>query len=285
MESNTNQIRFREYQTGEKCPVCGRILTFADVFGKPYRKMCLCEEEKAKKEKEADILKGRNLYRSQIEAESGLYGQWLEKSRVPYVCIPGQNEAYNAVLAFVERYKNNYMVAAKNENGREISLENRKGLLIIGSTGCGKTHLAAFAAQAIIDAVRIPEEDALQTGRLGIVQTRMNPVKFVNTVDLMSRVKASFSRNDLRSEDVLSPYEGTGVLILDDIGAEKSTEWTQEKFYEIVEFRNNYRKPMILTSNLKPVDLQDWIGARTYDRIRESCRLVVITAPGQRVTA
>lgn len=284
-EIRTNAFKFKEEESSETCPNCGRPLIIANVFGKPYHKMCPCEEEQNRKHRQSVIEKGTELYRAQIRAESGLLGVWLEKSMDRYNPREGQFEAAAAARDFVARYKAGYTIKVPTEQGYEKAIKNKKGLLLIGSTGCGKTHIACAIANAVSTLAIIPEEDALVAGNLGIIQHHINPVKFINTVNLMTEIKASFSKDRASAGEIITPYQTTGVLILDDVGAEKASEWTQEKLYEIIEFRNTYEKPMIITTNLKPADLQQWLGDRNYDRIRESCKMVAITAPGQRETA
>ena len=285
MEVTTRGFVFKETESEQKCPDCGRNIIIATVFGSPYRKLCVCEEAKLQQIKQRDTLKGIDLYREQMRENSGLDGIWLERSLETFRPRTGQKEAADAARDFILRHINKYKIQETDERGKETNSFNFKGLLVIGSTGCGKTHLAVAIANAIIRDADISDEDAEKAGRLGITQYTANPVKFTNVVTLLQTVKASFSRNDISSEEIIRPFQTTGVLILDDLGAEKTSEWTQERIYEIVEYRNNHKKPMIITSNLKPADLQTWLGDRTYDRVRETCKLVIITAGGQRVTA
>jgi DNA replication protein DnaC len=58
-------------------------------------------------------------------------------------------------------------------------------------------------------------------------------------------------------------------LIIDDIGAEKASEWVQEVIFRIVDARYRRNKPILATSNLEPKLLSDRIGARAYDRLVE----------------
>ena len=75
------------------------------------------------------------------------------------------------------------------------------------------------------------------------------------------------------------------LLVLDDLGAEKSSEWTKSVLFEIIDYRYNEMLPILITTNCPPKELKAKIGDRSYDRIREMCALVPVTAESQRKTA
>ena len=69
---------------------------------------------------------------------------------------------------------------------------------------------------------------------------------------------------------------------MDDLGAEKPTEWTKERLFEIVDYRYSEELPIVITTNRTPKEMIDSLGARIYDRIKEMCVLVSTAAPSQR---
>jgi len=75
------------------------------------------------------------------------------------------------------------------------------------------------------------------------------------------------------------------VLALDDMGAEKPTEWVNERLFEIIDYRYNEYLPVIASTNATPAELKTQIGERSFDRLREMCVFVAVTAKSQRVTA
>jgi DNA replication protein DnaC len=75
------------------------------------------------------------------------------------------------------------------------------------------------------------------------------------------------------------------LLVLDDLGAEKTTEWVQSVIYEIIDHRYNEYLPLIITTNLKAGELAEKLGSRTADRIRSFCKLVMLNLKSQRPTA
>jgi DNA replication protein DnaC len=112
-------------------------------------------------------------------------------------------------------------------------------LVLLGGYGSGKTHLAAAIANR-----------CLEHGQ---------PVLFVVVPDLLDHLRATFSpasavRYDERFDDV----RNAPVLILDDLGAQTTSPWAQEKLYQIFNYRYNARLPTVITSNheLEEIDLR-----------------------------
>lgn len=146
-----------------------------------------------------------------------------------------------------------------------------KGLLFYGPYGVGKTHLAVGILKAIIR----------NTGARGY---------FFETPDLLRQVRHTYN---VKVEDtelsVLRPIMEAELLVLDDLGTEKTSEWVQETLGLLINNRYNARRPTIFTSNLyDPLDSSDpnsflfQIGARTRSRLREMCEWIEIQGPDVR---
>lgn len=58
-----------------------------------------------------------------------------------------------------------------------------------------------------------------------------------------------------------------GVLLIDDIAAERKTEWTADQMARVIDDRHRHRRPTLITSNLDPTALETWLGERTYSRL------------------
>jgi DNA replication protein DnaC len=137
-------------------------------------------------------------------------------------------------------------------------------LILKGSYGCGKTHLAAAIANYQVEHGR--------------------PVLFVVVPDLLDHLRAAFAPDspvtfDRRFETVRT----APLLILDDLGAQSSTSWAQEKLYQILNYRYNAQLPTVLTTNFELEDLD----ARLRSRITELewSSVVHILAPDYRGSA
>ena len=137
--------------------------------------------------------------------------------------------------------------------------ETRQGLYIHGPVGTGKTHVLWAIRKMLIK--RLEENLPAQAGSYS---------RIYNITELIHKIRAEFDRRN--GEDVLGELlEYDGILMLDDIGAEKITDWVAETFYMLINRRYEGRLPTIFTSNLPVADLAERIGDRTASRIVEMC--------------
>ena len=144
-----------------------------------------------------------------------------------------------------------------------------KGLFLTGPVGSGKTHLAV----AINDYIaRILKRKLDYHSRFII---------FTTAIDLLSEIKYSYESND--TERTITYYEDCSLLILDDLGIEKSTEWSHELFYKIIDTRYSNLKPTIITTNLSDEELKVKLSERIVSRIFEMCEGVKFTGTDYRI--
>ena len=137
-----------------------------------------------------------------------------------------------------------------------------RGLFFVGDPGVGKTHLAVAILKQVI----------LTRGARGI---------FYDTRDLLKLIRSTYNDANKTTElDVLRPVMEADLLVLDDLGAEKTSEWVEETLNLIVNTRYNERRATIFTSNypdLPPdsnpavITLHDRIGFRMRSRLHEMC--------------
>lgn len=139
------------------------------------------------------------------------------------------------------------------------------GLLFLGTCGVGKTHLAVALLKHVI----------LEKRDRGI---------FCDFRDLLRDIQASWNQVSQTSEiEVLRPVLDADVLVLDELGANKPTEWVRDTVAHIINCRYNDKRLTIFTSNYldepsKPGEetLTDRIGARLRSRLYEMCKEVEI---------
>ncbi len=165
-----------------------------------------------------------------------------------------------------------------------------RGVMLIGGVGCGKTHLSAAVVNHILDNWRIPDsvlrDAALLPGACSYDFLRKLPrVVLTTTVDMYAKIREAYDDNGETLEDAVRRYRCANLLILDDVGMEKTTEWSLERLAEIIDSRYNELLPTVITTNLTPEKLKAAVGDRVYDRIREMCKLYTITEPSHRPTA
>ncbi len=147
------------------------------------------------------------------------------------------------------------------EAARDYADKPSGWLVLKGSYGCGKTHLAAAIANR-----------SIEWGR---------PVLFITVPDLLDHLRAAFGPGspagfDQRFEDVRS----APLLILDDLGTESPTSWAQEKLFQIVNYRYNARLPTVITTNHELEEITLRIRSRLADP--DLSRIVTILAPDYR---
>lgn len=124
-----------------------------------------------------------------------------------------------------------------------------QSLILAGPYGTGKTSLAVSVIQK-----RITEhgERAL----------------FTNVNTLFEEIKALFGREN-ESSQLLQRVMNVPLLVLDDLGAERATEWVQSNLYNILNYRLTNNKPTIVTTNLDMEELTERLGARTVERLKK----------------
>ena len=139
------------------------------------------------------------------------------------------------------------------------------GLLYLGRCGVGKTHLAVAALKELI-----------KKGISGL---------FYDFRDLLKEIQDSYNPNTHTSElKILAPVFEAEVLVLDELGASKPTEWVQETMTHVINKRYNDKKITIFTSNYLDIPLgtsydetlTDRVGVRLRSRLHEMCRLIMM---------
>lgn len=152
------------------------------------------------------------------------------------------------------------------------------GLYIAGPVGTGKTYQAAALVRLrfrvfdppVLDPYYNPGQ--LRAGR---------PVVWANVPRLLEEVRRSFDAPDTAPEGL----EHAPLVVLDDIGAEKPSEWVEERLYCIVNERYESGLPVIVTSNLTPAKLGERVGARLASRLREMCEVHGLGGRDRRLAA
>lgn len=144
--------------------------------------------------------------------------------------------------------------------------ETRKGIYIHGSVGTGKTHIA-YALKKHWDE-----------------KNQYKPAIFWNVTELLQRTKDDFDRVSYdKRRDVESLKESKSLLIMDDIGTEKASEWVIDQLYMLINKRYNDMLPVVFTSNLSVEELGRTLGDRIASRIVEMCDIVELTGEDRRL--
>ncbi len=139
-----------------------------------------------------------------------------------------------------------------------------RGLLLMGTCGVGKTHLAVSILKALTE--------------------RKFSCLFYEFGSLLKQIQDSYNPNTQSSElKILSNIFDAEVLVLDEIGASKPTDWVRDTMAHIINTRYNDKKLTIFTTNFlderkadKEETLEDRIGVRLRSRLYEMCKTIKI---------
>jgi len=199
-------------------------------------------------------------------------GRMLERARIPrryehctleeYAIFPGQNASLGASLRTARKFVESYPLETAGT-----------GLLLTGSIGVGKTHLAVGILQALIQ----------ERGAKGL---------FYDYRELLKQVQNSYNAKVSATElEILAPVFEAEVLVLDELGASKPTDWVWDTVAHILNTRYNDKRTTIITTNyanlpplgveqagtrsmMREESLGDRIGERMRSRLQEMCVVV-----------
>ncbi len=150
---------------------------------------------------------------------------------------PGQRKNLKACQQYAEQFRKN------QEAGR--------CLLLLGKPGTGKTHLANAIAGHII----------VNCGATAVYRT---------VAGILQHVKGSYdSRSEYTEAEAFSSLIEPSLLIIDEVGATKPTEFEQATLFNIINGRYEDQRPTVVVSNLMPEELPAVLGERCVDRLRE----------------
>ncbi len=145
------------------------------------------------------------------------------------------------------------------------------GLLILGPVGVGKTHLAVAILAELVES----------KGARGL---------FCDFTSLLERLQATYSRSsETAAEEILDPYRDAELLVLDELGARRPSDWARDILYGLLNTRYNRKRTTLITTNYgdqpeKPggETLEIRIGVPVRSRLSEMCQLVLINGPDYR---
>ena len=227
------------------CPVCrgmGRLRRDVAVghpdFGKDVA--CVCRQRTQDAHRQQQWLTLCEQY--------GLQRHQVLATFRPH--IKGVQEAFQAVRTLSEQleawgqHRATLVTLATRSHTQEPPRLPQQWLLVLGPTGTGKTHLAMALANASIVA--------------GV------PTVFASLPDLLDTLRAT-ATPERQDEYLFRHLQEVELLVLDDVGIQRSTPWADEKLYQLLNFRYNYRLPTMLT-------LEPGAWSVLDERIRSRCQ-------------
>jgi DNA replication protein DnaC len=213
-------------------------------------------------------------------------GRVMERARIPKRYQHCDFESYSTDLTdgktWTAQHTQSLQRAKLSAEGfvRDFPGSSEKGLLLMGNSGVGKTHLAVASLKELI-----------RRGHSGL---------FCDYRELLKEIQASYNPASESTEmGILEPVRNAEILVMDDVGASKPSVWVLDIIGLVLNARYNERQVTILTTNyldevaaepapkmpggqrvvVRDDSLADRIGARMRSRLYEMCKTVEVFAP------
>ena len=172
-----------------------------------------------------------------ILGKSGIKKRYLSRSFENFIVNDVNRKAYEIAKSYVDHWQENK--------------DKGEGLYFEGTCGTGKTHLAVAIAMKLINQ--------------GV------PVICKTSIDLLASIKQSYERDStVNEEDVIEAYNTVDLLVIDDLGKERATEWSVPILYRIINDRYENMLPTVITTNYNTDDLIDKLNASNDNEMAEA---------------
>lgn len=234
--------------------VCGKCHTNKEkkiqLAGECVTVRCICKCESEERER----IQKQKDYEEEMRRIERLKVASLMDAKLKSATLKTftQKEDNQKLYTIVKNYVDNF----------ETFYKSNRGLLFWGTVGTGKSYAAACIANELLNR-KIP---VVMTSFVKVLQVIQDNIE--NETEFVNRLCAA------------------RLLIIDDLGTERNTDYALEKVYNVIDSRYRTGKPLILTTNLNLQDMQmtqDIRYQRIYDRIFEMCHPVMVNGTSWRI--
>jgi DNA replication protein DnaC len=225
-------------------------------YGKPgewYYHPCTPECEKKNDQREWEHMR-RDARVATLRERSGLSKRmrgYTFANFKPYI-TPSAARATEKVENYLKNWEEN------REAGR--------GLYFCGDVGTGKTHLAVAVMNEVMQRKRVPS-------------------LFVTVPEFLDNLREAYMIPGRDLDEWMDTVKNADLLVLDDLGTERPTEWVRERLFVVVNHRYREALPTLFTSNIGPENLPAQLGNRTASRIIAMCEGIELEGTDYRETA
>lgn len=220
------------------CGKCGSRKQLRVKFGDKthvVRCVCKCESKELEEKKKQEEYEEQMRRINRLKEASMMDKKYREVTFDKYEVREENKKVFEIAKKYVDRFQDMY--------------KKNQGLLLYGPVGTGKSFTAACIGNYLLDNAK--------------------PVIMTSFVKILQDIW----END-REAEYITILNSASLLIVDDLGTERETDYALEKVYNIIDSRVRANKPMIITSNLELNDImecEDIRKKRIYDRILECC--------------
>ena len=233
---------------GKELPPEGIVLCGSLLFWNPNPPECDCpeaiinrettaREQREKQEREAKEKRQRewNERISTLRDESGIKKRFLERTFSNYKrATREQVRCYAEAKRYAENFPQHF--------------SRGEGLYIEGTNGTGKTHLAVAIALELLE--------------------KGTPVIFKTASDLLADIKKTYDDGGEEESKVMSLFKTVDLLIIDDLGKERCTDWSISLLFSLINDRYEEMRPTIITTNYNADQLIDALTPKGYDNTK-----------------
>ena len=234
--------------------VCGKCHTNKEnkiqLAGECVTVRCICKCESEERER----IQKQKDYEEEMRRIERLKVASLMDAKLKSATLKTftQKEDNQKLYTIVKNYVDNF----------ETFYKSNRGLLFWGTVGTGKSYAAACIANELLN--------------------RKTPVVMTSFVKVLQVIQD----NTENETEFVNRLCAARLLIIDDLGTERNTDYALEKVYNVIDSRYRTGKPLILTTNLNLQDMQmtqDIRYQRIYDRIFEMCHPVMVNGTSWRI--
>lgn len=198
--------------------------------------VCRCRVEEKKRREEEEKHRQEMRYIESLRQSSLIESKFRDADFSTFMTTKDNQKVYELVKRYVERFSQMY--------------EKNQGLLFWGEVGTGKSYTAACIANELLQR-----------------KTTVIMTSFV-------KILQDFQGMQMEESQYIAKLNTAKLLIIDDLGTERNTDYALEKVYNVIDSRYRSGKPLILTTNMTLREMQetpDIRYKRIYDRIFEMC--------------